>query len=159
LIRHFGAGVDTAWLAWGLTVGACVAVITGTFTRVACVVLALLSAQLAYMAPDGDRGIDKLLRVTLLVLALSKSHACWTVDALVWRRVFKRPIGGASGLIPAWPRYCCSCSCCGSTSSPALPRSSAAGTRSRRAWARSAGCSPTRTWPRSTATRSPRCGR
>ena len=105
VIRVWGAGPETAWIAWGLTVGFCVAVFTGTFTRVSCVALAVMSAQLAYMAPDGDRGIDKLLRVVLLVLALSGSHAKFSVDAVIRRRIFKRPIGGPLGVVSAWPRY------------------------------------------------------
>lgn len=104
-IRLWGAGPDTAWIVWGLAVGLCVTVMLGFCTRLSCVGLAVMSAQLAYMAPDGDRGIDKLLRVVLLVLALSGSHGRFAIDAVIRRRLFKRPIGGALGLVPAWPRY------------------------------------------------------
>jgi hypothetical protein len=61
----------------------------------------LVSAQLSHRSPDADRGIDDLLRVVLLVLALSRSHAIWSVDAWVLRRLGRPP----PAEIPAWPRY------------------------------------------------------
>ncbi|MBA3541111.1 MAG: HTTM domain-containing protein, partial [Deltaproteobacteria bacterium] len=53
------------------------------------------------LAPDADRGIDGLLRVVLVIVALSRSHAVWSIDAWVWRRI-GRPLPTE---IPAWPRY------------------------------------------------------
>jgi len=99
--RWLGTGAGSAAALWWISVLALVAVATGTLTRVACVVVVLVSAQLSHRAPDADRGIDDLLRVVLLVLALSRSHAVWSVDAWVLRRL-GRPM---SAEIPAWPRY------------------------------------------------------
>lgn len=99
--RWLGTGAGSAYALWATSVIALVAVATGTLTRVACVVVALVSAQLAHRAPDADRGIDGLVRIVLLVLALSRSHAVWSVDAWVMRRL-GRPMPAE---IPAWPRY------------------------------------------------------
>jgi hypothetical protein len=52
------------------------------------------------LCPDADRGIDALLRVAVVVLALSGSHARWSADAWVRRRL-GRPF---PALVPAWPR-------------------------------------------------------
>ena len=73
----------------------------GALTRIACIVLVLASAQLAHLSPNADRGIDPMLRIVVVVLALSASHARWSVDAFV-----RRKLGRAyAHEVPAWPRY------------------------------------------------------
>jgi hypothetical protein len=99
-VDWFGAGPDGAFAMWLIMAIGLVCVAAGALTRVACVVVVLCSAQVAQLSPDSDRGIDALLRVTLLVLALSRSHARWSVDAWIWRKL-GRPI---PTVIPAWPR-------------------------------------------------------
>jgi hypothetical protein len=96
-----GTGPGSARALWLASVIALVAVATGTLTRVACVAALLLSAQLAQRAPDADRGIDALIRIVLGVLALSRSHAAWSVDAWVLRKL-GHPVDAH---VPAWPRY------------------------------------------------------
>lgn len=98
--RWLGSDGGSAFALWAASMIALVAVATGTLTRVACVVVVLISAQLSFRAPDADRGIDTMLRIVLLVLALSRSHAVWSVDAWVWRKL-GRPM---SVEVPAWPR-------------------------------------------------------
>lgn len=100
-VRWFGGGPGAAFGLWLATVIALVAMAAGAFTRVACVAVVLLSAQFAHLAPDADRGIDQLLRIVIAILALSRSHAMWSVDAWVWRKL-GRPM---STVVPAWPRY------------------------------------------------------
>lgn len=100
-VSWLGTGPDAAYTLWLAAVIAMIAVVTGTLTRVACVVGVLISAQLAHLAPDADRGIDELLRVVLLVLALSRSHAVWSVDAWLLRKLGR----SMPTDIPAWPRY------------------------------------------------------
>jgi hypothetical protein len=100
-VAWFGGGPGTASALWLTSVIALVAVATGTLTRVACLVVALISAQLAHLAPDADRGIDGLLRIVLVILALSRSNAVWSVDAWVMRKLGRPP----PPEIPAWPRY------------------------------------------------------
>ncbi len=99
--RWLGVDGGSALALWGAGVIGLVCVITGTLTRVACVVVVLVSAQLAHRSPDADRGIDCLIRIVLLVLALSRSHAMWSVDAWVLRKL-GRPMPAE---VPAWPRY------------------------------------------------------
>ena len=100
LLDAFERGPDLAHGLWLAGVIAAVGMLTGTLTRVACVVTALVSAQLAHLAPDSDRGIDAVLRVVALILALSQSHARWSIDAWVRRRL-GRPFPAE---VPAWPR-------------------------------------------------------
>ena len=88
----------TVW-AVAVIAGACVAL--GFATRVACIVLVFAMVQLAHIAPDSDRGIHVIFRVVLLILALSQSHARFSIDAWVWARL-GRPF---SAQVPAWPRY------------------------------------------------------
>jgi SAM-dependent methyltransferase len=102
MVRWFGPGVDTAELVFWIAVAAAALFLIGAATRVSAVVLALMLAQLGHMAPEGDRGIDFLLRTAVAVMALSACHARFSVDAWVRRRIFKRPF---PELVPAWPRY------------------------------------------------------
>lgn len=92
------ASPQALWLA---AVSSLVALGLGLATRVAAVVFVIISAHLASLAPDGERGIDMLLRVAIAILALSRCNARWSVDALVWARL-GRPIPRE---VPAWPRY------------------------------------------------------
>lgn len=86
------------WLAATLSLSA---VLLGLLTPVACGLFVLLSAQLAHLAPEADRGIDMMLRIALGVLACSRCNARFSLDALLLRRL-GRPL---SQTVPAWPRY------------------------------------------------------
>ncbi len=99
--RWFGASTGTAALMWWTAAVACLLVIAGVATRLSILVLALTWAQLGHFAPDSDRGIDFMLRSVLVVLLFSQSHACWSVDAWVRRRI-GRPF---ASVVPSWPRY------------------------------------------------------
>ena len=95
------AGEPGAALALTLAaVLAAVCIVLGLATRAACLGMVVLSAQLAHIAPDADRGIHMILRIVLVILALSWCHARWSIDAWVWRR-FGRPLPTE---VPAWPR-------------------------------------------------------
>jgi hypothetical protein len=99
-VRLLGATTSTV-LALYLTAAVsalCLAV--GVFSRVAAALLALTTSQLAHLAPDGERAIDMLLRIAVLVLAFSRADACWSVTAW-WRNRRGRP---RLTQIPAWPR-------------------------------------------------------
>ncbi|HUJ59266.1 MAG TPA: HTTM domain-containing protein [Kofleriaceae bacterium] len=93
-----GLGAHGLWLAATL---ASAAVLVGAGTRVACVALLLVSAQLAIVDPNSESAIDAILRVVLAILALSRCNARWSVDAWIARRL-GRPMPAE---IPAWPRY------------------------------------------------------
>ena len=94
-------GDDPGPLLFAIVLGAAIAMTIGAATRVACAVFAIAGAQLAYLAPDADRGIDMIVRIVAVILALSLSHARWSVDAFVWRRLGR----ALPTEVPAWPRY------------------------------------------------------
>lgn len=91
---------DVVWAYW-LFAAMLICVAIGLFTRVACVGAVYASVVLAHALPGGDRAIDQILRLALCILALSQSHARWSVDAWLRRRL-KRPFPAE---VPAWPRY------------------------------------------------------
>ncbi len=100
----FGAEILEAGLGpalWLVSVTAAACVVCGLLTRVACLTLSLALAQLAFIAPDADRGIHMALRIVLVILALSGCHASWSIDAWL-RRKLGRPLPAT---VPAWPRY------------------------------------------------------
>ena len=86
---------------WLVALVAALCIATGTLTRAACVVFVIASSQLAHMSPNGERGIDVMLRIVVAILALSQCHARWSVDAFAWRKLGK-PMPHE---VPAWPRY------------------------------------------------------
>ena len=86
---------------WIISVAAIVLILFGAATRVACVVFVLVTAQTSALAPDSESGVDVLFRIVLLILALSRCNARWSIDAWIARRI-GRPM---PALVPAWPRY------------------------------------------------------
>jgi hypothetical protein len=100
----FHGVVDVVWpggRTWWLA--ACVLTVlfgAGAATRVSGLALLVVYGRLAALGPDADRGIDALFRSAIGLLALSGSHARWSVDAWVRRRL-GRPLPER---IPAWPR-------------------------------------------------------
>jgi hypothetical protein len=100
LTRVLGASTGTVWLVVGLAVLGALLLLVGLLHRAGAVVLALATAELARLAPDGERAVDILLRLAVLVLAFSRADACWSVAALLRARS-GRP---ALRAIPAWPR-------------------------------------------------------
>jgi hypothetical protein len=101
VIRWFGASPHTAELLWWIAVVAILLFTVGAATRVTGFVFVWVYAQMSYLAPDSDRGIDMALRFIVLVLVVSWCHARWSVDAWVMKKL-KRPY---AELVPAWPRY------------------------------------------------------
>jgi hypothetical protein len=95
----------TAFGLWTIAVVAIVLILVGAVTPVACVGFVLVSAQQSALAPDSESGVDMLFRVVLIILALSRCNARWSVDAWVMRRL-GRPM---PALVPAWPRYLILC--------------------------------------------------
>ncbi|MCA9532631.1 MAG: hypothetical protein KC593_03095 [Myxococcales bacterium] len=73
----------------------------GFMTRVSGVLVLVTQVQLAALYVDGNRGIDQLLRLAILLLVLSRSHETLSVDARLRHGQWARP----SVLVPAWPRY------------------------------------------------------
>jgi len=92
----------------GVVVGlylTCIASITafgaGLATRFSGIVFLLAYAQTAIINDQADRGIDRMIRIILVLLICSKCGHGWSVDARLrtgsWR--------GNGARIPSWPRY------------------------------------------------------
>ncbi|MFN7143323.1 MAG: HTTM domain-containing protein [Myxococcota bacterium] len=96
MYRWLPATAATAWAGWGVMVVALLCLLVGFLTPLAGLVALLVSAQLAWILPLGDRGIDLMLRNVLLLLALSGCGRVWSVDAKLF---------GEKARIPSWPRY------------------------------------------------------
>lgn len=96
----FGASADSAWLLFGLACAAAVCLSLGLFSSLSALLLLFAYAQLEKLSPDADRGIDTLLRNVLVVLALARSGATYSLAAR-WRH--GRFDAGVE--VPAWPRY------------------------------------------------------
>ena len=103
-----GFAIGAPWIGgfdgyaiWTAATLCLVAIVLGVATRVACLAFALISAQQATLAPDGESAIDQLLRIVFVILAMSRCNARWSIDGLVWRRL-GRPLPAE---VPAWPRY------------------------------------------------------
>ena len=94
----FGLTGPAVWL---IATCALALIAVGAATRGACIVFVLVSAKLAQIAPTSECGLDQLARIVFVILALSKSHARWSVDAWIARRR-GRPMPAE---VPAWPRY------------------------------------------------------
>lgn len=99
--RLLGASSETAALLFWLALGAALLFTVGALFRPAAWLLAMALTELAHFAPDGDRGIDKLLRIVVIVLALSGAGQRWSLDA--WLR--RRRGHAAPAAVHAWPRY------------------------------------------------------
>lgn len=98
--RLLGATPSTVLVLYVTAVFAAVSLALGAFSRGAAWVLAFATSQLAHFAPDGERAIDMLLRISVLVLSFSRADACWSFAAW-WRRRRGRPLPAE---VPAWPR-------------------------------------------------------
>lgn len=98
--RWLGRGPDAAFALWLAAVSSLAAIAAGALTPIACLAFLLVSAQLAHIGLDADRGIDMMLRLAVGILACSRCNARWSVDAAVLRRL-GRPIARE---VPAWPR-------------------------------------------------------
>lgn len=98
--RWFGASSTSTYVLFVSSIVTAGALTVGLYTRVSALVLLFCSVQLSTLAPEGDRGIDALLRSVLILIALSEAGATWSVDARMRFGSFKR-----LAIIPSWPRY------------------------------------------------------
>jgi hypothetical protein len=73
----------------------------GFFTRTSAWLYVLLSAQSSILNDVGDRGIDRAIRIVVLILAFSAAGRAYSVDARIATGTFR----GDGALAPAWPRY------------------------------------------------------
>jgi hypothetical protein len=88
-------GLYVALLVTSVTLG------LGFFTRTSAIVFVLLSAQSSILNDAGDRGIDRAIRIVVLILAFSAAGRAYSVDARIATGRFR----GDGALAPAWPRF------------------------------------------------------
>lgn len=99
--RVFPASAASAQLLWGGLVLSMLCVGVGCCTRVAALIHVCLSVQTALINAPGDRAIDRIIRIVLLILVLSPAGKVWSLDAK-WATGSLR---GDPASAPAWPRY------------------------------------------------------
>ncbi|MET0412770.1 MAG: HTTM domain-containing protein [Polyangiaceae bacterium] len=73
----------------------------GCFTRASALVFAVLYTQAALINGMSDRGIDRAIRIVMLIFALAPAGKVWSLDA--WRKTGSWLGDGAHEV--AWPRY------------------------------------------------------
>jgi hypothetical protein len=99
--KVFPATPDFAmWLYWGLLVTA-FSLGLGFFTRTSALAYVLLSAQSSILNDVGDRGIDRAIRIVVLILAFSAAGRAYSLDARLRTGSFR----GDGKPEMAWPRY------------------------------------------------------
>jgi vitamin K-dependent gamma-carboxylase-like protein len=98
----FGASTATARAVFGVACASALCLGVGLFTRTSALALTLASAQLGMILPEGDRGIDMLLRNVLVVLCFSRAGGTWSIEARRRHGAWAAP---PSARAPAWPRY------------------------------------------------------
>jgi hypothetical protein len=98
--QWLGATPATALLLWRVAVVSSLLFLFGALHRPSGFVLTFALAQLGHCQPDSD-GFDRLMRIAVPILALSRADARWSVDAWVRRKLGKT----APARVPAWPRY------------------------------------------------------
>ncbi|HEX6277442.1 MAG TPA: HTTM domain-containing protein [Polyangiaceae bacterium] len=90
--------------AMGLYVALLVSAVSfgvGFFTRTSALVYVLLSAQSSLLNDVGDRGIDRAIRIVVLILAFSAAGRAYSIDARIATKSFR----GDGKEVMAWPRY------------------------------------------------------
>ena len=99
--KVFASSPDSAMLLyWGLVVTA-LSLGLGFFTRTSAVLFVLLSAQSSMLNDVGDRGIDRAIRIVVLILAFSAAGRMYSLDARIRTGSFR----GDGKPAMAWPRY------------------------------------------------------
>jgi hypothetical protein len=98
-------------LIWSLGIGGfglwailCVSILcfgAGFFTRSAGLVFVFTYAASAAVNDPADRGIDRAIRIVILILSFSAAGKAWSLDA--WRKTGR--FGGDGAEESAWPRY------------------------------------------------------
>ena len=92
-----GGAQAAVWGALGLSA----TLLLGVLPRLSAAMLVLLLAQLALVLPPADRGIDMLVRNTLVLLAFSRCGDTLSIGARVRTGSW---VGRPDASVPAWPR-------------------------------------------------------
>jgi len=73
----------------------------GLFTRTSAFLFVIFSAQSSMLNDVGDRGIDRAIRIVVLILAFSAAGRAYSIDARIKTGSFR----GNDEKEMAWPRY------------------------------------------------------
>jgi vitamin K-dependent gamma-carboxylase-like protein len=92
---------SSAVVLWGGLVLSMLSFGVGCFTRASALVFVCLYIQAAAINGYGDRGIDRAIRIVMLIFVLAPSAKIWSVDA--WRKTGS--LRGDGAPVGAWPRY------------------------------------------------------
>jgi hypothetical protein len=103
--RIFAQTTSTAIGLWIVLVVAIVCFGIGFCTRTSALIFALAYAQAAMINDYGDRGIDRAVRIVMLILAFSAVGKAWSVDAKIKTGSFR----GDGQPVPAWTRHLILC--------------------------------------------------
>lgn len=93
-------GPTIAWSLWGGSVVSLLLFGAGIATRFSGLAFILIYAQTAIINDQADRGIDRMLRIVILLLLFSGAGKTLSVDAWIKTRRFLDPTPRL-----AWPRY------------------------------------------------------
>jgi hypothetical protein len=99
--RVFPATGDSAWLLYFALFATSVSLGIGFFTRTSAFLYVIFSAQSSMLNDVGDRGIDRAIRIVVLILAFSAAGRAYSLDARIKTGSFRGD--GAEAM--AWPRY------------------------------------------------------
>lgn len=101
VFKLFGPTETTVWGLYFTVLGSLFAFGTGFFTRFSGLIFLVTYAQTAIINDQADRGIDRMIRIVILILLFSRSGDALSIDAK-WRT--GRWMGDGR-LMPSWPRY------------------------------------------------------
>jgi hypothetical protein len=99
-VHALGASPGLISALWALALAGSFGVAVGLWLRPAALACVTATALLGRLAPDGERAIDVLLRIVLIVFALSRADATWSLGSALRRRRGHPAVTS----IPAWPR-------------------------------------------------------
>jgi hypothetical protein len=100
LYRLFPQTSSTAIGLWVVLMICIVCFGVGFFTRTAALLFVVAYAQAAMINDYGDRGIDRAVRIVMLILAFSGAGKAWSVDAWWKTKSFR----GDGVLVGSWAR-------------------------------------------------------
>ena len=90
-----------AWALYTALVLSALAFGVGIFTRTSGALFVLFYAQSQLLNDVGDRGIDRAIRIVILILCFSAAGRAYSLDARIRTGSFR----GDGAPEPAWPRY------------------------------------------------------
>jgi hypothetical protein len=95
-------GPDAGLIVMGVVLVSMVAVSLGVGVRPAIVVGVLAYAQLGHLYPPGDRGVDRVLRMVLMLLLFTPAHRRWALGNRITGRAPVTEMPAGAVLVLQW---------------------------------------------------------